>query len=136
MQPTRRLLMLLAVWLAAGVAAVFWEGWQTAWLAAPVILLTAVLLEALALLVTPSPRLKREIPAIWPLAVWQTAGLSPLTLPSVQPAYASKVVRGPQDSVWVIDEGDFNESSATLPRTKGRVYRSEVQSLTTVNLLQ
>lgn len=80
-----------------------------------------------------------SVPTVFPnyqIAWRQTAGLSPLTLPSVQPAYPSKVIRGPQNSVWVIDEGDFNESSATLPRTKGRVYRSEVQSLTTVNLLQ
>lgn len=115
MQPTRRLLMLLAVWLAAGVAAVFWEGWQTAWLAAPVILLTAVLLEALALLVTPSPRLKREIPAIWPLAVWQTAGLS-LSLPGKVSARLEVLDHLPADA-------EQQGLPVTLTLTPGKVLR-------------
>jgi hypothetical protein len=45
-------------------------------------------------------------------------------------------VRGPQESVWVIDEGDFLSTSITQASTRGKVYRLEIQSLGTINLLE
>jgi hypothetical protein len=36
-----------------------------------------------------------------------------------------KVVRGPTESIWVIDNGDFLSSSVLQPSTRGRVYRIE-----------
>ncbi|RZU45124.1 uncharacterized protein (DUF58 family) [Fluviicoccus keumensis] len=76
MQPTRRLLGLLAGWGVLGVPVIFDKAWLTLWLLAPVVLGVMTLLEALALLATPSPRLKRTIPAAWPLSVWQPVELT------------------------------------------------------------
>ncbi|HPH67607.1 MAG TPA: hypothetical protein PLF40_17745 [Kofleriaceae bacterium] len=65
----------------------------------------------------------------------QTAGFSPLVL-GIQPAYPSKVIAGPTQSIWVIDQGDFLSESATLPSTRGKVFRIEGQELSTINIMQ
>ena len=49
------------------------------------------------------------------LAFRQTAGFSALGLP-ITPAFPVKVVRGPTQSIWVIDEGDFLSTSIAAPR--------------------
>lgn len=64
-----------------------------------------------------------------------TAGFTPLLVP-IQPSLPIRVVRGPQQSIWVIDEGDFLSTSITQPSTRGKVFRVESQNLTIINLLQ
>jgi hypothetical protein len=46
------------------------------------------------------------------------------------------VLRGPQDSIWVVDEGDFLSTSVTQPSTRGKVYRVEARAIGVVNLLE
>lgn len=64
-----------------------------------------------------------------------TAGLSPLTVP-ISPSYPVKVVRGPGQSAWIVDEGDFLSTTVTLPSTRGKVFRVEAASLSTISTLQ
>jgi hypothetical protein len=66
----------------------------------------------------------------------QTAGYTPLIMPVIAPSYPVKVVRGPTDSIWVIDDGDFLSNSITLPSTRGRVFRIESVDLTLVSVIQ
>jgi hypothetical protein len=70
----------------------------------------------------------QNVPLVVPgyqLAFRLTAGFTPLTIPAIQPAFPVKVVRGPTDSMWVIDEGDFLSTSISQPSTRGKVYRIE-----------
>ena len=80
------------------------------------------------------------IPLVFPgfqLTWRQTGGFVPVTLPlSPAPAFPVKVVRGPTDSVWVVDEGDYLSTSASLASTRGRVYRIEIQAPTLINVLE
>ncbi|HUJ60752.1 MAG TPA: hypothetical protein VLX92_19755 [Kofleriaceae bacterium] len=64
-----------------------------------------------------------------------TAGFQPLAL-SIVPAYPVKVVRGPGQSIWVIDEGDFLSTSITESSTSGKVFRVETQNIETINTLE
>jgi hypothetical protein len=66
----------------------------------------------------------------------QKAGFTPLIMPVIAPSYPVKVVRGPTDSIWVIDDGDFLSNSITLPSTRGRVFRIESVDLTLVSVIQ
>lgn len=54
------------------------------------------------------------------------AGFSPVTLgfnaPQISPV---KVVRGPTESIWVVDDGDFIGNGITDVTTRGRVFRVE-----------
>jgi hypothetical protein len=65
----------------------------------------------------------------------QTAGFQPYLLP-IQPSMPMKVVTGPTQSIWVIDEGDFLSTSIATPSTRGKVYRVEGQAPTITNLLE
>ena len=65
----------------------------------------------------------------------QTGGFQPLLLP-ITPSFPIKIVRGPQQSVWVIDAGDFLSTSITQASTRGKVFRLEAQALGKVNLLE
>jgi hypothetical protein len=69
------------------------------------------------------------------LAFRQTAGFSPLVL-SIQPSYPIKVLRGPLESIWVIDNGDFLSVDFTQASTRGKVFRVESTNLSAVNLLE
>jgi len=40
-----------------------------------------------------------------------------------------KVVHGPSESIWVIDNGDFISTSITQASTRGRVFRIESSDL-------
>jgi hypothetical protein len=54
------------------------------------------------------------------------AGLSPLTLSLIgQQVSPVKVVRGPTESIWVVDDGDFIGNGITDVTTRGRVFRIE-----------
>ncbi len=69
------------------------------------------------------------------LSFRQTAGFSPLILP-ITPSFPIKVVRGPTESIWVIDAGDFLSTSIAQPSTRGKVFRIESHALTLINLVQ
>jgi hypothetical protein len=62
-------------------------------------------------------------------------GFTPLTL-RTSAVVPVRVVRGPQQSIWVVDEGDYLSETQTLPSTLGKVFRIESTSLSTVTVLQ
>jgi hypothetical protein len=64
-----------------------------------------------------------------------TAGFVPLALP-IQPSFPVKVVRGPGQSSWIIDEGDYLSITLGIPSTLGKVFRVEAQSIGIINLLE
>ncbi len=77
------------------------------------------------------------VPTVFPnyqLTWRQTGGFTPLTVPTIKPAYPVKVVRGPLDSIWVIDEGDYLSSSLSENSTRGKVFRVDPTSLRTIKL--
>lgn len=79
-----------------------------------------------------------KIPVVAPLlqtSVRITAGFTPMLI-GIQPALPVKVSRGPGQSIWVIDEGDVLSTTTIAPSTKGRVFRIESQSITSINVLQ
>ena len=66
----------------------------------------------------------------------QIAGFVPYVIPGMQPALPIRVVRGPTNSFWVIDEGDFLSSSIAQASTRGKVYRIESHALSIFNQIQ
>lgn len=79
-----------------------------------------------------------RIPLVAPgfqISFRQTAGFLPLTL-GINPSFPVKVLRGPQDSIWVVDQGDFLSTSLTQPSTRGKVYRVESPTISVVNVLE
>jgi hypothetical protein len=80
-----------------------------------------------------------NVPLVMPgfqLAFRQTAGFSPLQLAGIQPAFPVKVIRGPTQSMWIIDEGDFLSTSISQPSTRGKVFRVEGRAINVINLLE
>jgi hypothetical protein len=69
------------------------------------------------------------------LSFRQQAGFSPLPIP-IDPVFPVKVIRGPLDSIWVVDEGDYLTTSAIKPSTRGKVFRVEPHALGVVNILE
>lgn len=65
----------------------------------------------------------------------QVAGFAPLVVP-IAASFPVKVVRGPTQSIWVVDEGDFLSTSNVQPSTRGKVFRVEPYSIGVVNTLQ
>lgn len=65
----------------------------------------------------------------------QTAGFNPL-LVSITPSLPVKAVTGPTQSIWVIDAGDYISSSFATPSTRGKVFRFEGQSISTISVLE
>ena len=65
----------------------------------------------------------------------QGGGFAPFALPLAGATFPVKVVRGPTESIWVIDEGDFLSTSVSQASTRGKVYRVDLQQLV-VNLLE
>jgi hypothetical protein len=79
-----------------------------------------------------------DIPLVTPgfqLAFRQALGFTPKFLRSISPSFPVKVTRGPGESIWIIDEGDFLSTSITQASTRGKVYRVE-SSTFVVNLLE
>jgi hypothetical protein len=70
------------------------------------------------------------------LVFQQRGGYSPFALPLVGLVYPVKVVRGPTESIWVIDDGDFQATSITEASTRGRVFRIEAADTGVVNIMQ
>src|SRR5262249_48240511 len=80
-----------------------------------------------------------RVPVVYPgyeLTFRQTAGYTPLTLSAIAPVFPVKVVRGPSDSIWVIDDGDFLSTTGLEASTRGKVFRIESSNLGTFNLLE
>ncbi len=80
-----------------------------------------------------------RVPVVYPgyeLTFRQTAGYTPLTLSAINPVFPVKVVRGPSDSIWVIDDGDFLSTTGFEASTSGKVFRVESINLGAVNLLE
>jgi hypothetical protein len=80
-----------------------------------------------------------NVPLVMPgyqLAFRQTAGFTPLIVAGIAPALPIKVLRGPLNSYWVVDEGDFLSSSISQASTRGKVYRIESHALNIINLLE
>jgi hypothetical protein len=81
----------------------------------------------------------QDVPLVSPgfqLAFRQTAGFSPVILSGVQAAFPVKVTRGPRDSIWIVDQGDFLSTSLGQASTRGRVYRVESTDIGTVNTVE
>jgi hypothetical protein len=70
------------------------------------------------------------------LAFHQTNGFAPLTLSQIGPAFPVKVVRGPTESIWILDNGDFLSTNILQASTRGKVFRIESNNLATISLLQ
>jgi hypothetical protein len=69
-----------------------------------------------------------NIPLVVPgyqIAFGVKGGYVPLTLSIGQQVSPIKVVRGPTESIWVIDDGDFIGNGITDVSTRGRVFRIE-----------
>jgi hypothetical protein len=79
-----------------------------------------------------------DVPLVTPgyqLAFRQSLGFSPKVLKGIAPSFPVKVLRGPGQSIWIVDEGDFLSTSVVQASTRGRVYRVE-SSTFAVNLLE
>ncbi len=75
------------------------------------------------------------VPDGYSLSFRQTAGFLPLTL-AIAPAFPIKVVRGPSESIWVIDDGDYISTDVTLPSTEGKLFRIETIALSIINIME
>lgn len=64
-----------------------------------------------------------------------TGGYTPLAL-RTSAVVPVRVVRGPQQSIWIVDEGDFQPETPGVPSTRGKVFRIEGASLSVVNTMQ
>ncbi|HEY3801825.1 MAG TPA: hypothetical protein VGL61_04425 [Kofleriaceae bacterium] len=69
------------------------------------------------------------------MSVRVTGGFRPLFL-GIQPALPAKVVKGPTNSIWVIDEGDYLSNDIDIASTSGKVFRIESQAIGIVNTLE
>ncbi len=69
------------------------------------------------------------------LSFTQTAGFAQISIP-VQAALPVRVVRGPTQSIWVVDQGDFLSTSVSLASTRGKVFRIEPGALNLINILE
>jgi len=57
------------------------------------------------------------------LAFRQTAGFSPQLVTNINPAFPIKVVRGPLQSAWIMDDGDLLSTTLGIPSLRGQVLR-------------
>ena len=77
-----------------------------------------------------------DVPLVFPGYAIQFrtgAGFRPLELTGTGVAFPIDVIRGPQQSIWLIDEGDNLQNS---PSTRGQVFRFESVNLETINTLR
>jgi len=66
----------------------------------------------------------------------QKAGYTPVVLPVGEVVYPIKVVRGPTESIWVVDDGDLISTSISQASTLGRVFRVEGIDISVFNVIQ
>lgn len=77
------------------------------------------------------------VPRGYQLEFEQKGGFTPFALPAIGPAaYPVKVVRGPTDSIWVVDDGDVLAGGIGQVPTRGRVFRIEAVDIAIVNTIQ
>lgn len=69
------------------------------------------------------------------LSFTQTAGFAQINIP-VAAAMPVRVLRGPTQSIWVVDQGDFLSTSLSTPSTRGKVFRIEPHQLNLINILE
>ena len=70
------------------------------------------------------------------IAFRQTAGFAAVQVAGIAPALPIKVLRGPTESFWIVDEGDFLSTSISQASTRGKVYRVESRAINVINLLE
>ncbi len=75
------------------------------------------------------------VPTATQVSVRITGGFRPLFL-DIQPALPGKVVRGPTESIWVIDQGDYLSQDVDIASTEGKVFRVESQAIGVINVLE
>ena len=73
---------------------------------------------------------------LYQLLFQTTPGFLPLTLGTQDSSFPVKVVNGPGQSIWIVDEGDFLSSDLGTASTLGKVYRIESQNLSTINVAE
>jgi len=66
----------------------------------------------------------------------QSGGYAPLRIGSNSVVLPVRVVRGPQQSIWIVDEGDYLTENAGVPSTRGKVFRVESTALSIINVMQ
>ena len=69
-----------------------------------------------------------DVPLVTPgyqLAFRQAVGFTPKILKGLAPSFPIKVLRGPGQSIWIVDEGDFLSTSIAQASTRGKVFRVE-----------
>jgi hypothetical protein len=80
-----------------------------------------------------------EVPIIpdgYQMSVEITAGFEPLTPTAIDPTLPIKVVRGPTESIWVIDEGNYISTTETEASARGKVFRVESVDIAIVSTLE
>jgi len=75
------------------------------------------------------------VPPLFQQSMRIVSGFRPLLI-STGAAFPVKVVRGPQESIWVIDDGDYLSTSLTVPSTRGKVFRIESPAIAVINTLE
>jgi hypothetical protein len=70
------------------------------------------------------------------IAFHQVAGFTPMILNAILPSFPVKVVQGPTQSIWILDEGDFLSTVLGVASTRGKVWRVESINTATYSLLQ
>ena len=67
---------------------------------------------------------------------WRVAaGFTPMTAP-ISPSLPTRIRRGPGQSIWVMDEGDFLSITIDEPSTRGKVFRMEGNNLAISSTLE
>ncbi len=56
--------------------------------------------------------------------------------PGISPVFPVKVLRGPEESVWVVDHGDTIRDISNGPDWRGQVFRVEPGNFDTVNIVR
>ncbi|HET9991244.1 MAG TPA: hypothetical protein VFQ65_22090 [Kofleriaceae bacterium] len=75
------------------------------------------------------------VPQLFQESVRVVSGFSPLLI-NTGAAFPVKVVRGPEESIWIMDDGDYLSTSITVASTRGKVFRIESPAIGIINVLQ
>jgi hypothetical protein len=75
------------------------------------------------------------VPQLFQEAVTVVSGFSPLLI-LTGAAFPVKVVRGPLESIWIMDDGDYLSNQIDVASTRGKVFRAESIAVNIVNLLE
>jgi len=75
------------------------------------------------------------VPQLFQQSVRIVSGFQPLRI-NTGAAFPVKVLRGPQESIWVMDDGDYLSTSISVPSTRGKVFRIESAAIGVLNTLE